>query len=740
MKIKKNDLYIGIFNILMCISYAKGQENHNFPPPETPQEIQATKATGTITIDGKLDEMDWKHASVVSDFFKMEPVQSKTYRYKTEVKILFDDKNLYIGAFCKDSLGTKGIRIQDLRRDFSYGENDIFAIQIDAQNTKQYAVSFQTTPYGNQRDLQSFNDSYKDNNWNALWSVRTQRTEQGYYAEFAIPFKSLRYDKPKDGMPVNWGITFFRLARRDYEQTVFPKIPQAFSPYRMTYAAKLTGLQVPPPAANIRIEPYTLYQFDESKSGNTVTNSHNDFKVGGDAKWVVSPNAVVDLTFNTDFAQADVDRAVNNLERFNIFFPERRQFFLENSGIWAGASGNNIVPFFSRQIGLQGGFNALPAPIDVGARFTNRDEKKTLAGLYVHQGDTDASAAANFGVFRYLQNYAKENNIGVMLTHRLDEKNNALSLGENNNTTLTIDGLIRPKNEWTISYLASASKDQATKKWGYAGTAFVGYNTNKMYWGWNSNFVSSDYKPAMGFVYQNNVIQHNPGGYFILRPKKMPWIRRWDPGVFARYYHDFSNPGNFQQASLYIFPIYIFFKDNSFVEYAITPTWQNINFDFAPLGLSIAQDRYFYTRQFVRYNSDRSKKFSVSGKYEWGHFYNGNRETLTSGIRFAPMPHLAISADYEYNHLKNIGAEERKLETNLYSGGLRLALNPRVQLSTFYQYNSFNKLGRWNARFSWEYKPNSFVYLVYNDTQNNSFNPVQDNTQFIGKLTFLKQF
>ena len=122
--------------------------------------------------------------------------------------------------------------------DFSTGENDIFAIQIDAQNTKQYAVSFQTTPYGNQRDLQNFNDEYTDNNWNALWKVRTQRTKDGYYAEFAIPFKSLRYNKPKDGEAVSWGITFFRLARRDYEQTVFPKIPQSFSPYRMTYAAK----------------------------------------------------------------------------------------------------------------------------------------------------------------------------------------------------------------------------------------------------------------------------------------------------------------------------------------------------------------------------------------------------------------------------------------------------------------------------------------------------------------------
>ncbi len=740
MKFKHTHFIIAIFSFLIGSFNAIGQKSDNFSPPEKPQEVNAKKTTGIIIIDGKLNESDWQNAPIVSEFFRIEPVQGGKYRYKTEVKVLYDAKNLYVGAFCKDSMGVKGIRVQDLRRDFSFGENDIFAIQIDAQNTKQYAVSFQTTPYGNQRDLQNFNDNFTDDNWNALWTVRTTRTKNGYYAEFAIPFKSLRYDKPENDLPTNWGITFSRLARRDYEMTVFPKIPQSYSQYRMTYAAKLTGLEVPRPSANIRIEPFTLFQFEESKSGNTISNSENDIKIGGDAKWVVSPNTVVDLTINTDFAQADVDRVVNNLERFNIFFPERRQFFLENSGIWAGASNNNIIPFFSRQIGLQGGFNAAPAPIDIGARFTNRDENKTIAGLYVHQGDTDTSVAANFGVFRYLQNYGKENNVGVMLTHRLNEKNNALSLEENNNTTITVDGLIRPKNEWTVSYLASASKDEATDKWGYSGAVSAGYTSNKMYWGWKSNFVNSDYNPAMGFVYQKNVIQHNPGGYFILRPKKMPWIRRWDPGVFVKYYHDFNNPENFQQASIYLFPIYVFFKDNSFVEYAITPTWQNINFEFAPLGISIAQERYFYTRQLVRYNSDRSKKISFSGKFEWGNFYSGRRKKVDIGARFAPIPHLSLSANYEYNKLKNVGIEDKQLETNLYTGSLRLALNPRVQLSTFYQYNSFNEQGRWNARFSWEYRPNSFIYLVYNNTRNDSFDLIEQNNQFIGKLTFLKQF
>lgn len=390
-------LLLLFFLSLISLSFIFGQQDQNFPPPDKAPTVSATKAYGSIKIDGKLDESDWDNAEPINDFFRMEPRQGGKYLHDTEVRILFDEKNLYIGAFCKDSLGKKGIRVQDLRRDFSFGENDIFLVQLDPQNLKQYCVSFQTTPYGNQSDIQVFNDSNRDSDWNALWSVRTHRTDSGYYTEFAIPFKSIRYEEVGPGEDATWGITLSRLARRDYEQTVFPAIPQSFSPYRMTYAAQLNGLELPEPSANIRVEPYTLYQYDRIKEGD-VNTTNGDVKMGGDVKWAINPRSVLDLTFNTDFAQADVDRAVNNLERFNIFFPERRQFFLENSGIWAGANNSSVVPFFSRRIGLQGDFNAEPARIDAGARYTMRNEERAIAGLYIHQAETENSPGASFMV------------------------------------------------------------------------------------------------------------------------------------------------------------------------------------------------------------------------------------------------------------------------------------------------------------------------------------------------------
>lgn len=719
---------------------AQDDETDNFPPPEAPVVITATKAVGEISVDGRLDESDWNMAVPISNFFRQEPIQGGPIKNVTEVRILYDEKNLYFGVFAQDSLGKKGIRIQDLSRDFNGPENDTFGIQLDAQNTKQYAVSFQTTPYGNQQDVQNFNDNNRDEDWNALWRVRTQRTEVGYFAEFAIPFKSIRYDKPVAGKPVEWGITFFRLARRDFEKTVFPAIPQSFSENRMIYAAKLTGLEVPPPSANIRVEPYALYQYDENKVGSTLIDKSNNPKIGGDVKWAISPNAVLDLTINTDFAQADVDRAVNNLERFNIFFPERRQFFLENSGIWAGASNFRVRPFFSRTIGLSNSFNAAPAPLDAGARFTNRDENRTLAVLAVRQRETDDSPGATFGVARYTKNYGQENNIGAMVTYRRDDGIDNLGLESQNNTTISIDGLIRPKPDLSFSYLLSTSLDSETTDTGFAGRLGLTSTTNKYYMGYITDIVSSEYDPGMGFVFQKDVVVHSPGGYAIVRPKWLPFVRRWDPGIFFNYFHDFKNFGNFQQSNLYIFPIYTWFKDNSFLEASLTPTWQNINFDFAPLGLQIEQGDYNYTRYTLRYNSDQSKKLSGFFGYDFGNFYNGVRNTTNLGLRYAPLPHVAFNANYEHNNINGLGILSEDLNTDLYTVSLRLALNPRLQLSTFYQYNSFDEQGRWNVRFQWEYMPLSFIYLVFNDTQTNIFDPAQRNTQFISKITFLKQF
>lgn len=725
---------------LNCYSQDSSSVATNFPPPVSAPVVYAVETKENITIDGRLNELIWSLAPSISDFFRMEPRQGGAYRYKTYVKVVFDKKHLYFGVFCKDSSGKKSLRVQDLRRDFLFGENDIFYLQLDPQNLKRYCASFQTTPYGNQRDAQIFDDTFTDNEWDALWKVRTTMTDSGYYAEFAIPFASLRYEKNENDS-VSWGLTYARLARKNYELTAFPAIPQAFSPYRMNYAAQLKGLKLPPPSINLRLQPYALYQYDRSTNASNQTTDKSIFKAGGEIKWAINPRSVLDITFNTDFAQADVDLAVNNLTRFNVFFPERRQFFLENRGVYAGADISNVKPFFSRAIGLANAqFNAAPVPIDAGVRFSDRNQQRTWAGLYVHQRGTDFQGPANFAVARYLKNYGKQNNIGVMLTHRMDEADDAKGFKERHNTTFSIDGLIRPKDDITIQYIATASRDNASDSIGFAGSFYAGWFPNKWYWAWWTDYVDQKYVPGMGFVFAQNTIRHNPGGYFIWRPKSgwlKKWIRRWDPGLFVNWY---QNANNFktQEFSLYLFPVYIITGSNGIIEYALYPYWQNFDFSFNILGKTIAPGKYNTFRQMVRYGTDASKKISFTGRYEFGGYYNGKLSTLSVSGRLSPSPHIAFTASYNHNRFKDFGIANDDFETDLYTAGLRLAYNPRIQLSTFYQYNSYDKQGRWNIRGSWEFAPLSFLYVVFNEN-NFSESPVR-NQSFISKLTYLKQF
>jgi hypothetical protein len=306
-----------------------------------------------------------------------------------------------------------------------------------------------------------------------------------------------------------------------------------------------------------------------------------------------------------------VDRAVNNLTRFNVLFPERRQFFLENSGIYAGADVRGLKPFFSRTIGLANTqFNADPVPIDAGLRFTNRSQKQAFAALYVHQRETDWQPAANFGVLRYLKNYGKQSNVGFMLTHRLDESNTTKGFAQHNNTTVTVDGFIRPKDDFNIQYLLTASKNNSKDSIGLAGNFWIEYTPNKLYAYWKTTYIDDKYLPGMGFIFTSNTFYNNGGGYYIWRPNKGilgKLIRRWDPGVYVETYQD-GRRMQFQSGNIYIFPVYIIFKDNSTLEYAVYPTWEH--FFFSPLGIEVSPAKYFFTRQQVRYNSDANRKFS----------------------------------------------------------------------------------------------------------------------------------
>ncbi|OGX82409.1 hypothetical protein BEN47_18555 [Hymenobacter lapidarius] len=711
-----------------------------FAPPATPPVIRAVRATGPITVDGRLDEAAWRAAPVIRNFRQVEPNQGQPARPDTDVRIVFDEHNLYIGAFCADSLGAAGVRAPDMRRDFDFFEHDLFGVGFDPFRTRRNVMSFQTNPYGAQRDLQVFDDNLFDRDWDALWKVRTTRTDSGWVAEMQLPWATLRYPagskNPTD--TVEWGINFVRLARRSNQTSGFPGWPRAYTNARMSYAAVVRGLQPPPAGANIRVAPYLVTQVERNRPGrDEPTTRDTKVKVGGDVKWAINPHAVLDLTLNTDFAQADADRQVINLRRFNVFFPERRQFFLENAGLFAPST-PLFQPFFSRTIGL--GDNGLPLPLTGGARYTDRTVGRGIGGLYVRQKGDDfagGQAPAHFGVGRYLKNYGKQNNVGLLVTSRTDEaRADTGRVGQS--TTVSIDGFIRPSQPWTINYLLSGSLARERTGNGLAGHMGVSYSTNQYYLATQHSLITERYLPVMGFVARQNLIYHNPNGYLIWRPEWKPkFLRSIEPGFDLQVYQGASDR-RFQEGLLRVYPLYLVFQSGATLVGTYELHRQDLPVDFDPVGIVIAKGRYSYHRSELSYSSDQSRKLSVRGYGATGGYYNGRLHTASGTLRYSPSAHAALRLLGEYNALRGVGTEARNQDAWLLGPEARLSLNPRVQLTAFYQYSSASRLARWNVRASWEFKPLSYVYLVFNELGNQALDSRQQ--QLISKLTYIKQF
>jgi len=321
----------------------------------------------------------------------------------------FDSRLALLGTdIAVGGVGRKAIRAPDFKRDFDFRSHDLVSIAFDGFNDKRNAMTFVTNAFGVQRDLLSFDDLYYDIDWDGLWKVRTNRTDSGWTAELAIPWQTLRYPRTTDTIQ-QWGFNIYRNRRLSNEVSSFSPFPRIFSSQRMAYAGLLSNLRPPPPKPNIRVLPYVLGSYDHYKNfDTTIKSEQTNLKVGGDIKWAINPNAVLDLTANTDFAQADADQQINNVTRFSVFFPEKRQFFLENASLFGigispsddGSGGfMRVQPFFSRSIGLDTAGN--PIPIDAGGRFVYRSDKRNYGVIAMRQRETSTSPGTNFFVGRF---------------------------------------------------------------------------------------------------------------------------------------------------------------------------------------------------------------------------------------------------------------------------------------------------------------------------------------------------
>ena len=712
-----------------------------FPPLVNKKELQARESNQNIKVDGTLNEASWITAPNSPQFTQVEPNQGEVPNQETKIKVLYDDKYLYFGITCLDTLGRKAIRATDFKRDFNFQTHDLVTLCIDGFNDERNAMSFAVNPYGVQRDYLSYDARQYDIEWDGFWKTRTSRTDSGWVAEIAIPWQTLRYPKSESEIQ-DWGFQMYRNRRLTNEITAFSPFPRSFSAARMDYAGKIINLKPPPPNANVRIQPYILSSYNTVKSDQMINPTENrDSKIGGDVKWAINPNDVVDFTFNTDFAQADVDRQINNTTRFSVFFPERRQFFLENASLFGLNVGSlgfvggpmRIQPFFSRRIGLDDG--GRPIPIDVGARFVHRSSNLNYGGMLIRQRSNEFTPSTNFLISRYSKNFGNQNRAGGLLT----VKNNT----SNTNITGTVDGFFRLGDSQTISTLISYSGNTDNDRDGLSGIVQYINSGNKWHFWWTQSVVSSNYNPELGFVSRSDVVGTTPGLIRYYRGDKLPFkkiIRAFEPSILAKVFHRAST-GELIEREFTSYPLYFNLQNGGFTGYGISSIYQNIQNSFSPLNVSIGEGEYNYVRHYLFGSTDPSKKISAFARVIWGSYFDGKLTTSDFTISIIPIPHISLAAKYNSNYFQNVGINQTSKNVNLFSIEGRFAINPRIQLSGLYQRNSENDLENINVRFSWEYQPLSFFYLVYNS---NNFQIDEElsqvENQLIGKVGYLRQF
>lgn len=729
-----------LFLFFSLISFA--QQKGTFQPDSAKVLIEATQISNILKIDGMLNEPEWNKAKAFSNFIQIEPDQGQAANQKTVVKVLFNSQFLYFGIFAQDSLGKKSIRATDFKRDFNFQHHDLVSIAIDGFNNNRSSMVFVTNPYGVQRDLLAYDDVNVSVEWDGLWQVHCSRTDTGWIAEFAIPWQTLRYPKVNNSTQ-DWGLNINRSRRMTNELSAFSPFPRSVNFLRMDYAGLLTNLSPPPPKPNIRIQPYYVTAKRSISSDDNISVLKDyDNKIGGEMKWAINSHSVLDLTFNTDFAQADVDRQVNNLSRFSVFFPERRQFFLENSSLF-GVSGSpgsggtggqmRIQPFFSRRIGMNDMGN--PIPIDAGVRYVNNSVKHNFGVIGMRQRSLGDSPSTNFFVGRFAQNFGKLNRIGGLVAIKNTEVGTHL--------TSMLDGFFRLGQPHTINTMFVHSIAAKDGRSGVAGYAQYYYSTNKWKAWWSQSVVSENFNPEMGFVSRSNVIGTAPGFIWHYRGDKLflkKYIRAFEPRVDGEFYNNAST-GKLVERQLNLRPVHFNMHSGAYIGYNLQFVYQDLLNTFEPLGVIIDPGDYNYNRHEIVFSSDPSKILNVLTDFTWGEYFNGKLNSYDFAIQFVPIPHISLQGKITRNYLKDIGSTLITKEIELYSIEGRFAINPRIQLVGFYQQNSENKYKNYNVRFSWEYRPLSFIYIVFNkQSYNNLLLVQQTDDHIIAKINFLKQF
>jgi len=653
-----------------------------------------------IHLDGRIDEPAWRDVAAVGGFVQIEPAHGRPATLDTEVRVLRDARFLYVAMRAHDPAGRGGVRVRDLRRDFAWGRSDAMGLVVDGLGDGRSILAFGVSPLGAQWDAHVTDGGLTDLEWDAAWRVRASIDDMGWSAEFAIPWAVLRYAPDL----AQWRVNFVREVTRLGESSSLSPYPRAFGPFRMDYAGTLTGMTPPPGGARLQVQPYLV------TSRRTVGAAVPQTALGGEVKWQPTVQSTVDLTVNTDFAQADVDRQVVNLTRFSPFFPERRPFFLENRGLFTMGAPERLLPFFTRRIGLTAA--GAPIPIDAGVRLLHRGDDWSGAGLVVRQREEGDTPAATVGVVRGQQSLPGGWRAGALLVERIDEATTGGRRQESR--TVAIDLVGRPRPSVTLNAMLTGTTAPGRSGDGVGGWVELQRATSTVTTAGGVEYVGETYRPTAGFVARHDVIRTTARVVGDLRPRWRPdGVRGFRPSLSQSSVWRASDR-RFQEGQVVGRLLGVDFLDTSRLWVDATGDWQVLDrpFDVIP-GVRVSPGRYAGVRVDAEYQSNVARPLQLVVGGGAGGYFNGHIARTTTRLAWAPDPRLVVETSHARAALRHVGARADTYVTHLVASEVRLAASPRLQLTAFYQHNSAAGQGALNGRIVWEYRPLSTLAVVY---------------------------
>jgi len=664
-----------------------------------PDTLKAMKTGAVIKLDGVLDEPDWTKAPRISNFTQRELNENASATERTEVAVLFNRTELYIGVLCFDSEPAK-IIAQKMKWDFDPATEDDFEIILDTYLDKRNGYLFIVNPNAAQFDALIMDNGRKTNSdWNGVWYAAAARTDKGWFAEIKIPFSTLKFSAANEQ---TWGINFMRNIRRKREQVLWQGWSRDANLEQVNRAGTLAGLQGLTRMRVFEFRPYALGGAEKSRGATATTTSG----LGLDFNYIINPTVKLDFTINPDFAQVESDEMIVNLTRFSISLPEKRQFFLEAQNFFDFPLGR-AWPFYSRRIGI---YKDQETPILGGVRFLGKMNHTTLGAMVLQTETTDIASAKNFSILRWQQDIGEQSSVGLMAI-------GAAQSGRFNGTggvdaLYSTSKLFGDKNFQIGGAFAATYTSDREASTGSAHRLFLSYPNDLIELDASWERAGKDFNPEVGFLSRTSYQIFGAKWRINPRPSFLPWVQKlqFKPIELSYYIDDVTHM--MQSVYMEFRPLGLFLKSGEAFEFNIQRNAENLTEDFEIRdGYVIRAGRYWTTRGEIQFETFDGRPLVASLGINWGRFYDGSSTEWEADLSWKMNKYFGTSLAYQRSDIR---LPDGGFAIDEVVGRMNFSVTPKLFGSVFTQWNNDENRILFNFRITWIPKPGANLYFVLN--------------------------